>query len=204
MIFEKRVITIELLDAIKQRRSIHNFKNTEVDLSILKEIFTYGTYAPTHYMKEPWNIKLYQEEGKRVLIDAILKSYQRIGMLKTDNNPKTVKMTESMRYFLMKIPHHAVIYFEKEEDPVRYEEEYASVCAFIQNAQLAAWEYGIGMLWTITPYMHDSGFLEDIGLDNDRFKIAAVMQIGYPEKVPRDKGRTPIDGKLEVVSGRPV
>lgn len=170
-------------------------------MSILNEIFTYGTYAPTHYMKEPWNIKLYQKEGKQAFVEAILASYQRIGMLKTaDDDPKTIRMTESMREFLIKIPHHALIYFEKEEDPVRYEEEYSSVCAFIQNAQLAAWEYGVGMLWTITPYMHDSEFVKDIGLDNDRFKIAAVMQIGYPAKVPRDKGRTPIEEKLEIIS----
>ncbi|WP_077327959.1 nitroreductase family protein [Virgibacillus siamensis] len=193
-------MTIELLDAIKQRRSVHSFKSSEVDMSILKRIFSYGTYAPTHYMKEPWNIKIYQENGKREFVNAILKSYQRIGMLKTDDDPKTIKMTESMREFLLKIPHHAVIFFEKEEDPVRYEEEYASVCAFIQNAQLAAWEFGVGMLWTITPYMHDTGFSKDIGLDPERFKIAAVMQIGYPAKIPRDKGRTPIEEKLEIVS----
>lgn len=193
------MIPIELLDAIKQRRSIHNFKDVEVDIAILKEIFKYGTFAPTHYMKEPWNIKLYQHAGKDKLVDSIIASYQRIGMLKMDNHPKTVKMTRSMREFLLEIPHHAVIYFEKENDAIRYEEECAAVNAFIQNAQLAAWEYGVGMLWTITPYMHDSGFLEEIGLDSERTKIAAVMQIGYPEKIPRDKGRTPIEEKLDII-----
>ncbi|SDQ26767.1 nitroreductase family protein [Virgibacillus salinus] len=191
---------IDILQAIKQRRSIHNYKDEEVDESILKEIFTYGSYAPTHYMKEPWNIKLYQKKGKQAFIDAIIASYQRIGMLKTDDDPKTKKMIISMRDFLLAIPHHALIYFEKEEDPVRYEEEYAAVCAFIQNAQLAAWEYGVGMLWTITPYMHDDGFVEDIGLDSKRIKVAAVMQIGYPERVPRNRGRNSIEDKMEIIS----
>lgn len=188
-----------MLETIKARRSIHTFKPEEVDTAILKEIFTYGSYAPTHYMKEPWNIKLYQTGGKQRLVDAIIESYQRIGMIKTDNEPKTLKMIDSMKQFLLAIPHHAVIYLEKEEDPVRMEEEYASVCAFIQNAQLAAWEYSVGMLWTITPYMHDPEFLEALGLDGERHKIAGVMQIGYPEKVPRDKGRTPIGEKMEIV-----
>lgn len=151
-------------------------------------------------MKEPWNIKLYQKKGKQAFIDAIIASYQRIGMLKTDDDPKTKKMIISMRDFLLAIPHHALIYFEKEEDPVRYEEEYAAVCAFIQNAQLAAWEYGVGMLWTITPYMHDDGFVEDIGLDSKRIKVAAVMQIGYPERVPRNRGRNSIEDKMEIIS----
>ncbi|MFC4557457.1 nitroreductase family protein [Virgibacillus kekensis] len=189
------------MQAIKARRSIHTFKDEEVDEAVLKKIFTYGSYAPTHYMNEPWNIKLYQREGKRQLVDAIITSYQRIGMLKTDDHPKTVKMTESMREFLLQIPHHALIFFEIEDDPVRYEEEYAAVCAFIQNAQLAAWKYGVGMLWTITPYMHDKGFVDDVGLDSSTMKVAAVMQIGYPKKLPRDRGRTPIEQKMEIISG---
>ncbi len=150
-------------------------------------------------MKEPWNIKLYQKEGKRPFVDAIIDSYQRIGMLKNDNNPKTLKMITSMKDFLLEIPHHALIYFEKEQDPVRFEEEYAAVCAFIQNAQLAAWEFNVGMLWTITPYMQDQEFVKDIGLDSETVKIAAVLQIGYPKRIPRNKGRTSIEQKLEIV-----
>ncbi|GAB3057374.1 nitroreductase family protein [Virgibacillus ainsalahensis] len=190
---------IDILKTIKERRSIHHFKKQEVEAEILKEIFTYGSYAPSHYMKEPWNIKLFQEKGKQPFIDAIIRSYQRIGMIKDDNAPKTLKMIDSMKGFLLEIPHHAVIYFKNEDDPVRYEEEYSAVCAFIQNSQLAAWEYGVGMLWTITPYIHDPEFSKDIGLDRNEVKIAAVMQIGYPKKVSRDKGRTPIEEKLEVI-----
>jgi nitroreductase len=191
---------IDILKAIKERRSIFTFKEDEVDEVILKTIFTYGSYAPSHYMKEPWNIKIYQGKGKNAFVDSIMKSYQRVGMIKNDDNdPKTVKMIDSMKSFLLAIPHHAVIYFEKEYDPIRYEEEYSAVAAFIQNSQLAAWEYGVGMLWTITPYIHDPKFGEEIGLDGEKFKIAAVMQIGYPARIPRDKGRTPIEEKLEFV-----
>ncbi|MFD1038815.1 nitroreductase [Virgibacillus byunsanensis] len=190
---------MEILKTIKERRSIYNFKTKTIDNTIIKDIFTYGSYAPTHYMKEPWNVKLYQKEGKYVFVEAIISSYKRIGLLKNDKDPKTIKMIESMKSFLLEIPHHAVVYFEKEADPVRFEEEYAAVCAFIQNTQLAAWEYGVGMLWTITPYMHDPRFLEDIGLNSDNVKIAAVMQMGYPAKVPRDKGRKSIDDKMEFI-----
>jgi nitroreductase len=190
---------MDILKTIKERRSIHTFKQQEVDETILKEIFAYGSYAPSHYMKEPWNIKMYQGAGRKKFVDRIMESYQRIGMIKNNDDPKTLKMMASMRSFLLAIPHHALIYFEKEDNQIRYEEEYSSVAAFIQNAQLAAWEYGVGMLWTITPYMHDPQFSVEIGLDPERFKIAAVMQIGYPKKVPRDKGRTSIEEKMEFI-----
>lgn len=194
------MIAIDVLEAIKNRRSIHQFKKTEVPKDILTDIFTYASWAPTHYMKEPWNIKLYQDAGKEPFINAIIRSYQRLGMMKTDKEEKTLRSIESIKQFLLDIPHHALIYLPMEIDPIRYEEEYASVCAFIQNAQLAAWKLSVGMLWTITPYMHDPVFVHDIGLDHKKHKIAAVLQIGYPQKIPMSKKRTLINEKMEIIS----
>ncbi|MDY0408851.1 nitroreductase family protein [Virgibacillus soli] len=191
---------MDIVDAIENRRSIRNFKRINVAEDILKEIFTYASYAPSHYMTESWQIKLYQDKGKESFIDEIMLSYQRIGLVASPLDEKSKKMILSMTEFLMKIPHHALIYFEKLDDPIRFEEEYASICAFIQNAQLVAWKYGVGMLWTITPYMHDKDFIKAIDLEPTKHKIAAVMQIGYPESIPPNKGRMPIDKKLEIIS----
>lgn len=191
---------MDIIQAIMERRSIHVFQQKEIHEDILRKIFTYASYAPTHYMKESWNIKVYQKDGKNKLVFEMINSYKRLGMLKTGNDKKTKQMIASMTKFLLSIPHHALIYLPIEEDPIRYEEEYASVCAFIQNAQLAAWKYGIGMLWTITPYMHDPCFVEAIRLNAQTTKIAAVLQIGYPEKIPKLRHRTPIEQKLEFIN----
>lgn len=192
---------IKLLDAIMDRRSIHTFKNKAVETDVLKEIFTYASWAPTHYMKEPWEIKLYQKSGKEELVKKIIESYQRLGMLGSSDDPKSIKSVTHIKKFLLQIPHHAVIYFEKDKDIIKYEEDYASVSAFIQNAQLVAWTKNIGMLWTITPFMHDKKFSQSIGINPDKFKIAAVMQIGYPDKIPDPKARTSIDEKLSFIEG---
>lgn len=190
---------IKLLEGIMNRRSIHTFKSEPVETKILEEVFSKASWAPTHYMKEPWEIKLYQAKGKETLINNIIKSYQRIGMLGSDSHPKTIKSISFMKSFLLQIPHHAVIYFKKEKDLIKYEEDYAAVSAFIQNAQLIAWSKGIGMLWTITPFMHDKEFVHEIKIDPNTFKIAAVMQIGYPEKIPKAKPRISMDHKLEII-----
>lgn len=190
---------VSILDTIKKRRSIHTFKRIEVDSDILERIFTYASYAPTHYLTESWNIDVYQKEGKTRFIEAIMNSYVRIGFIPDNDEKKTVDMIASMTQFLEDIPHHIVIYFDSPTDKVQYEEEFASVSAFIQNAQLAGWELGVGMLWTITPYMHDPKFLEEIGLST-RAKIVGVMQVGYPEKVPRFRKRTPIQEKMNIIN----
>lgn len=186
---------MDVLQAIKARRSTLAFKKDEIHIDVLKKIFTYASYAPTHYMREAWRIKLFQGLGKKNFVDAIIKSYQRSGMLSATNKSSS----EAIAGFLQDIPHHALIYFEKRDDPIRNEEEYSSIAAFIQNAQLAAWAHDIGMLWTITPYMHDVAFIEDIGLDPEKHKISAVLQIGYPEKVTRAKGRSPVETFMEII-----
>src|SRR5699024_3759593 len=192
---------IKLLEAMIKRRSINTFKNKSIETEVLKEIFAYALWAPTHYMKEPWEIKLYQGHGKVTLINKIIKSYQRLEKLSTDNDAKSVK---SIKDFLFQIPHHAVIYFEIEKDPIKFEEDYASVCAFIQNALLAACDNNIGMLWTITPFMHDPEFSRDINIDPNIYKIAAVMQIGYPSKIPDDKSRIPIEDKIKLIEEKMI
>src|SRR5690625_7916292 len=97
--------------AIKERRSVHTFKKEEVADEIIHEIFTYGSWAPTHYMKEPWKIKLFQEKGKTGFIQAIIRSYQRIGFIKKDQKQKTLKMIDSMIYFLTMITTHDLLSF---------------------------------------------------------------------------------------------
>lgn len=191
---------MERIDIMKERRSIQLFQNELVPFEMLEEIFTYASYAPNHHMKEPWEIKLFQEKGKTQFIKYIIESYQRIGMMATGHDEKTLQTIESISGFLNEIPHHALIHFQKSKDPVRYEEDYSAVCAFIQNAQLAAWNNGVGMLWTITPYMHDPLFASSVGLDHENDKIVAVLQIGYPKKIPSLKQRTPIQEKMEVIA----
>lgn len=189
---------LSIMDIMKERRSIHTFKHTEVDSEILERIFSSASYAPTHFLTESWNIDVYEKAGKLRLIEAIMDSYVRIGFIPNDDEKKTAEMIASMKQFLADIPHHIVIYFDPPADKVRYEEEFASVSAFIQNAQLAGWELGVGMLWTITPYMHDTKFLEAIGLSPDA-KIVGVMQVGYPENIPRLRERTPIGEKMNFI-----
>src|SRR5690625_8004540 len=95
--------------AIKERRSVHTFKKEEEADEIIHEIFTYGSWAPTHYMKEPWKIKLFQEKGKTGFIQAIIRSYQRIGLIKEDQRQKTLKMNDKITELLSVMPHHAMI-----------------------------------------------------------------------------------------------
>lgn len=96
--------------------------------------------------------------------DNVLRSYERQGFFSGYKEDRQTKVREGIRDFLLRIPHHALIYMEKDPDKRKYDEDYAAVCAYIQNVQLLAWESGVGVLWTTNPYLYDSEFVRDIGL----------------------------------------
>jgi nitroreductase len=170
-----------------------------VDRYTLTKIFETATWAPTHRMTEPWQIKIYEGEAKHDFASLIIESYIRSGYASNGKEEKTRKMMEGVKKFITDIPHHALIYMDKNADQRMYEEDYAAVCAFIQNAQLVAWEYQVGILWTVNPYLYDPVFTSAVGLDDEKHKLVAVLQIGYPERIPQKRKRTPISQKIEWV-----
>lgn len=192
---------MELLEAIQSRRSIHEYKRNLVEAKTMEYLFSEAAWAPNHRMKEPWNIRLYQENGKKSYVESVLRSYRRQGFFEGYDQDKQTRLEQGIEDFLWNIPHHALIYMEKDEDQRKYEEDYAAVCAYIQNFQLLAWQEHVGVLWTTSPYLHDPQFAEDIGLDPTVYKLVSVLQIGYPKRIPVPKRRTPIHKKLHIFDG---
>ncbi|WP_101843102.1 nitroreductase [Halobacillus sp. Marseille-P3879] len=180
---------MDLYKAITERRSIHEFKSTLIEEKELRGIFQTASWAPNHRMKQPWNVKMFQKDGAVDLAQLIIDSYKRSGFTDGYSEEKAEKMMEGIKKFLLKIPHHALIYMEKDQDFHRYEEDYAAVCAFIQNVQLAAWGKNIGVLWTSSPYISDEKFIEEVGLNEKKHKVVAVLQMGIPERIPGAKPR---------------
>lgn len=152
-------------------------------------------------MKEPWKIKIYEDEARSTFGEKIVDSYIRLALLKTSNENKRKKARESYNRFFTSVPHHILFYMEKEDNGGYLDDEnFAAVCAFIQNFQLVAWEKGIGTMWTAKKTLIDEVFIRDIGLSPEKHKLVAVVQVGYPNKVPKVKERTPIEESIEWIN----
>lgn len=152
-------------------------------------------------MKEPWKIKLYEGEARSWFGEKIVDSYIRLGLLKSLDVNKLKKARVSYDNFFRSVPHHVLFYMEKEDIGGYIDDEnYAAVCAFIQNFQLAAWNIGIGTMWTAKQTLLDEVFIRDIGLSPDTHRLIAVVQIGYPNKVPKAKKRSSIINAIEWIN----
>ncbi|WP_170840746.1 nitroreductase family protein [Oceanobacillus limi] len=189
---------INLIDAIRGRRTILDYKPDKIKRELLMEILTNASFAPNHHMKEPWKLKIYEEDSRSKFGEKVVDSYIRLGLLKTLNEGKLKKAREAYDRFFTSVPHHILFYMDKEDNGGYLDDEnFAAICAFIQNFQLLAWEKGIGTMWTAKETLRDEVFIRDVGLSPNEHRLVAVVQVGYPNKVPKGKERTPIQESIE-------
>ncbi|WP_139180787.1 nitroreductase family protein [Virgibacillus salinus] len=189
---------IDLIELMRGRRTILDYKEEKIDRDLLTELFDHAAYAPNHHLKEPWRIKIFEDVARSGFGEKIVDSYIRYGYLSALSDEKLKKARQKYNQFFNSVPHHALFYMDKEDDGGYLDDEnYAAVCAFIQNFQLVAWSKGIGTMWTAKPTLLDEEFIRDIGLSPSEHRLIAVVQIGYPNKIPRNRGRTPIRNSIE-------
>ncbi|KAA0546055.1 nitroreductase [Bacillus sp. BGMRC 2118] len=189
----KASVTVE--EVIRSRRTIKVFKKDPISIDTLKELLDIAIWAPNHKMREPWRFIAFLEDGKLHLIN-VLKREKEKGKF-----PRPMKPEKEEQ--LLSVPAFVVVVMPVDPRPTIFEEDYAAVSACIQNFQLAAWEKGIGMLWSTDQTIYSKAFHEQIGVKPGE-KVVGIMHVGYPEITPNARQRTSIDEKLTVITDKPI
>ena len=184
-------MTIEypMSQLIKERRSIRKFKSDKVSNEILEELLEVASYAPNHKLTQPWRFIIYKDEGSKVLANIMAETVA--------NGPKK-KSPEEVRARFESIPAHVLVVINEEANYFAREEDYAATCALIQNFQLAAWERGLGVLWKTDAFIASPTFRKGVGAKPGE-KIAALLQVGYPEVVPKAVERVDISERIKLI-----
>lgn len=114
----------EVLDAIKNRRSVLRFENTQVEDDKLEAILEAGRWAPSWINKQPWNFLVIKDQKtKEQLSEAV---------------PTTFVQG------LKEAPLCIAVTVNTTEDPYHYVEDGASAA---QNMALAAHSLGLNSSW---------------------------------------------------------
>ncbi|QDS33281.1 nitroreductase [Brevibacillus brevis] len=171
-----------IAQAIRDRRTIKKFKPDPIPLALIRELLDVAVWAPNHGLREPWRFVLYMEEGKRVVVDAILQN----AMKKRDPE------------LLLRVPAYLFVIVNEDSRQREREEDYAAACTLIQNFQLAAWERGLGVVWKTEPFTYQGGFLQAVGVRGEE-KLVGMLQLGFPEVIPEARARTAANDKLTVI-----
>ncbi len=174
--------SLSIRDAILQRRSIKNFNGQPVERETLISVLDDAKWAPNHGNREPW--RLVVACGKELTeLHELLREF---------GVPKWKELSEedlvkNMKKFTSPGGYAFVIVPEDARQKERLE-DYAAASTYIQNAQLLAWDLGIGSCWKTPPFIDAPKFRQAMRVKPGE-RIISMLQFGYFDEMPKAKQR---------------
>jgi coenzyme F420-0:L-glutamate ligase/coenzyme F420-1:gamma-L-glutamate ligase len=193
---------VDLMDAIKQRRSIRRYTQQPVLEETIREILAAATWAPSAHNAQPWMfIVLTEEDSKCDLADAMGEVWLR--ELEKDGLPKLMReasvRASADRFSTAPALILACLSLEGMDsypDQKRKENErdlaVQSLGAAIQNLLLAAHTEGLGACWYCAPIFCKDAVKEVLKIPKE-VEPQALITIGYPAEQPKAPSRKPLE-----------
>lgn len=186
---------MDVSKTIRERRTIRRFSAKPVVqdqiVSILKEAAgLYEAEGTPHWRC----LYFHSSDAREQLADSMIAKIKEssIGRLLPG------KMTEYIKKQATAVSAHVVFIAEAAETRHQRDINYAAVCSVMQNVQLLGWEQGLGMLWYTDPMLHSNALFKTIGLREGE-QFAGILEIGYVEKIPKARKRTPAEQNWSVI-----
>lgn len=180
-----------VIQTIKERRSVRNFEEKEVDKEIILEIIQAGKFAPSAENRQPWRFIVItnrdhiqelsltvKEELKKLLKRRFIKKFS-IKELTEEGILKLLYGVSFSEMDLIFFDAPVVIFILTKNE--LFNNESCACCA--QNMMLAAHSMGLGSCWI--------GFASVLGVKKkamqkigapDGYHIAATLALGYPKE----------------------
>ena len=165
----------EFARVLRGRRTIDQYIQTPVPDDLVREAVEAATWAPNHYVSEPWRFILPGKETIGRIVDLCAD----IVTAAKDAERATYK-----RKTWAEKPGWLIVTCPRDEDALREQEDYAACCAAAQNFMLYLWKAGVGSKWTTGPITRDARFFDIIGADDANVFVVGMIWFGYPKITP--------------------
>ena len=176
----------EFSEVLRGRRTIDQYLQTPVPDELIRDALEAATWAPNHYVSEPWRFILPGKETVGRIVDLCSE------MVAAD---KGLELAEHKRKTWGEKPGWLIVTCQRSDDDLREREDYAACCAAVQNFMLYLWKAGVGSKWTTGPITRDPRFFELIGVDEGKAFVVGTLWFGYPRVTPT-QSRAPLDDVL--------
>lgn len=176
---------MELIEAIKTRRSIRKYKSEEVPAELIKEIMEDALWAPSAMNTQSWKVLIFsgekQKDFNKVLQESIGYVNERLKRLHKESMQKRV---HGFFENLGGAPHTIVVLAAKTpHDPKLQETELENGCNLLYNICLCAHNKGIGTCWMSAPLWIEDTVMKYLGMEKE-WKLIGVTPLGYPDQTP--------------------
>lgn len=194
--------TTDLHTFLRTRRSIRRFKADPVPDSVIEQILTTATYAPSAHHRQPWRFAVLTDlSTKTKLADAMAVEFQRD--LEADSlSPEEIeKKVANSRNRITGAPVVIILCIDMIEmdtypDAQRQKAEYIMATQSAANAGmqllLAAHAEGLGSVWVCSPLFAPNVVQQALEL-SETWEPQAMYFLGYPADIPQPRERKPLE-----------
>ncbi len=174
----KEEATMELMDAIKGRRSVRAFADTPVSEADIAAIIEAATWAPSPLHGQPWSFVVIKSDEAKADVRRCCQQAKQ-GVIDTDG-PEWVKKYSFD--FLDQAPLLIAVFFDPKKGGLGpyFNQPHGALqaaCAAVQNMMLAAWERGLGSLWLT--FFDPAALAKALGAP-ENLELAGVIPLGAP------------------------
>jgi len=177
---------MELIDAVKGRRSIRKYKDNPVPKQLIKEVLEAGIWAPSAKNGQQWRFTVLTGKSKDVLISLFQKTLDE--HIKEHGEGTTGSALNSCT--IMKEAPVVIMVWNAGVWNHMVEEQ--SIAAAIQNMLLRAYDLGLGSLWIADVIYGKKALEEHLG---KTWSLSAAVTLGYAD----GEGRLPPKMTVEEV-----
>jgi nitroreductase len=204
---------MDVLDAIRSRRSHRAFKNQPVEAEKINTILEAGHWAPSPANNQPWEFVVVTNESARRRLQELSKAAKQTGNIEIHGYryirplPQGTDVlqqgSETLKNYSLSFLKNVPVIIGvvglptttiRRTTPQETEDSYKYACAAaIQNMLLAAESLGLGSLWFT---LFDQDLMRQfLHIDGSKHLVALVL-IGYPAATPPSPGRLPLASKI--------
>ncbi len=185
---------MDVLDAIRERRSIRNYKENAIPDDVLAQILDAGRLAPSGKNAQPWRFVVVQGDKRAEMVQVM-----RAGIAARKEEGIPTGSSEWTAKVMAQAP-VTVFVFNANADVLAMPGDLGdmfsclvdvqSIGAAIQNMLLAATELGVGSLWICDVFYACEELTEWLG---ECQQMVAAVALGYPIAAPGARPRKPLD-----------
>ena len=179
----------DALSAIKTRRSVKEYVQTEIPREWIEELLDAAHWAPNHKLTHPWRFHVFTGAGRGRLVEA------RQAAVRAGAEKKGMQASEDeLRFAKEKCfssPVVIIVSMVGDDNKITDQENYAACWCAIENLLVAANARGLGSYPSTGAWIDQNFVGPVIGLTEKERPVACIF-LGYSEQ-PTMAKRLPVD-----------
>lgn len=179
---------MELMDAIRARRSIRAFDGRPVDRATIDRLIDAATYAPSRFNIQPWHFHVCLGDARRRVAEVMALNTAYVQEYLDVLGPEGIEYAAKFYADLGAAPVIIGISAQHVEDPTEWLDDTIAVGAALQNCLLAVVNEGLSACSLTAPHWIRDQLVEVLQIPEGS-DLMALIVLGYGEETPHEKDR---------------